>query len=194
MYDHTIDKLPEEHEGFHFFKTGITGTYNPNQPELETLPRLIEKNGHQDDYNIILKLDIDVYEWDVLENIDFDTLSHFSQIAMEMHWFWYVNEGLKRAGLENKILFCLDKLNATHQLVHIHGNNAVPMFSNPNNGQIFSAPAALIRDGMVLPNCIECTYLRKDKYKFKESKRFFPTSLDSACDPRRPDINLGFWK
>ena len=137
-------------------------------------------------------MDIEGYEWDVIENIDIDTLSHFSQIVLEMHWF--LSKDLKPSGLENKILFSLDKLNATHQLVHIHGNNASPILRNPQNGQPIFTPPGIMRSGMVLPNSMECTYLRKDKYKFKESKRFFPTSLDRACDRGRPDINLGFWQ
>ena len=172
MYDHTIDSLPQEHEGFHFFKTGITGVYDPAHPELETLPRLIIKNSHKDDYNMILKMDIEAAEYDVLQTIDIDTLNHFKQIVMEIHW-------LLNLQLENKILFALDKLNATHQLVHIHNNN------NSHYA---------IRGGLVLPDVVECTYVRKDTYKFIESKRFFPTNLDFPCNENKPDVNIGFWK
>ena len=193
MYDHTIDGLPQEHEHFHFFKTGITGIYDPAHPELETIPRLIKKNGHQDDYNMVLKMDIEGAEYDFLENVDEDTLNHFSQIVIEFHWF--LHKFFQPTGLENKILFSLDKLNSTHQLVHIHGNNASPIISNPtiNNGKPIFTPPGIARNGLVLPNLLECTYLHKERYKFKESKRFFPTPLDRADDPGRPDINLGFW-
>ena len=128
------------------------------------------------------------------ENIDIDTLNHFSQIVIEMHWF--LTKDLKPSGLENKILFSLRKLNATHQLVHIHGNNASPIITHPdiNNGKPIFTPPGIMRNGLMLPNTIECTYLHKDRYKFKESKRFFPTPLDKPCDQGRPDINLGFWK
>ena len=193
MYDHTIDRLPEEHKDFHFFKTGITGIYDPSHPELETIPRLIAKNGHQNDYNMILKMDIEGYEWEVLENIDVDSLNHFSQIVIEMHWLigqWFQPISVDN---ENKILFSLDKLNSTHQLVYIHGNNASPILKNPKDGTPIFTPPGIMRAGLMLPNTIECTYLRKDKYKFKQSKRFFPTQLDRPCDPGRPDINLGFW-
>lgn len=172
MYDHTIDKLPQDNEHFHWFKTGIAGVYDPNQPELDTLPRLIAQNGHQDDYNMILKMDIEGAEYDMLTTIDVDTLNHFSQIVMEFHWLLNMN-------LENKMLFALDKLNSTHQLVHIHGNNHSEYS---------------VRGGMVLPAVVECTYLLKNKYTFTESKRFFPTQLDRSCNFTRPDINLGFWK
>lgn len=172
MYDHTIDQLPQEHESFHFFKTGISGVYDSTHPELDTIPRLISKNGHQDDYNMILKMDIEGSEYDMLETIDVDTLNHFTQIIMEIHWLLNINN-------ENKISFCLDKLNATHQLVYIHGNNCVDHIN---------------RGGLVLPDVVECTYLRRDKYNFIESKRFFPTALDQPCTVNRPEINLGFWK
>ncbi|MBR1729887.1 MAG: FkbM family methyltransferase [Selenomonadaceae bacterium] len=192
MYDHTIDHLPQEAENFHWFKLGITGKFDPQQPELETLSRLIERNDHLNDYNMILKIDIEGAEWDVLEHIDVDTLDHFSQIIIEMHWF--LNKFDKPTGLENKILFALDKLNATHQLVHIHGNNASPIYIDDKTGKVVYTAPGVIRDGLILPNCLECTYLHKDRYKFKPSRRFFPTPLDMPCDPGRLDINLGFWK
>lgn len=170
MYDHTIDALPKTHPKFHWSKTGLTGIYDPARPELETLPRLIDKNGHLDDHNMILKMDIEGAEYGIFEHIDDITIKRFKQIVLEFH-------GLLNGGLENAIGLALDKLNATHQLVHIHANN--------HSGYV-------IRSGLVLPDVVEAVYLRRSDYQFVKSQRFFPTSLDMPNHPGRPDINLGY--
>ncbi len=171
MYDHTIDALPENHPRFHFFKTGITGTYDPSRPELESLPRLIEKNGHTDDWNIVLKMDIEGSEYHVFGEIDLDTMMRFSQIVLEFHF-------LTLRDLENQICFVLDKLNATHQAVHVHGNNCSP---------------SIAYGGKVLPEVLEVTYIRKDRCQFKNSTRYFPAKIDMPNNPDDKDIDLGYW-
>ena len=133
MYDHTIEAPAETHPNFHFFKTGLTGVYQPEHPELETLPRLIRQNGHENDYRMILKMDIEGSEYNVLTEIDEDTLQHFMQIVIEFHELCFMPG-------ENTFLFALDKLNATHQLVHVHANNY---------------QGAIIRCGKVLPQVLE---------------------------------------
>lgn len=171
QYDHTIEQLPKEHPKFHWFKTGLIGSYSPEHPEFKTLPRLIKQNGHEDDHNMILKMDIEGAEYSVLQAIDEEDICRFKQIVMEMH-------RLTDATFENILEFCADKINATHQLVHIHANNF---------GSI------LIRGGIVLPDTIEVTYLRRSDYKFVKSRRFFPTALDMPNTPAKYEINLGYW-
>ena len=171
MYDHTIEGLPQEHVKFHFFRTGITGIYDQQHPELETLPRLLEKNGHKDDYNILLKMDIEGSEYGVFSEIDRETLLHFSQIVIEFH-------SLFSRELENVICYTLDRLNATHQLVHVHANNC---------------DVAVCHGGKMLPKTLEATYLRKNRYQFKKSDRFFPTEIDQQNTIYKPEIILGYW-
>ena len=173
MYDHTIKEvpLPKTLPQFHFFPTGITGTYSADKPELKTLPQLIRQNGHEQDYNMILKMDIEGAEYDVLQTIDADSLSHFRQIVLEFH-------NLLDLGLENTIGFALDKLNGLFQLVHIHANNYAKY---------------TVRGGWVMADALEGTYLRRDNYKFTTSTRFFPTAFDSPNTPKLPEIQLGYW-
>ena len=171
QYDHTIERLPKEHPKFHWVKTGLIGYYSSNHPELETLPRLIIQNGHEDDHNMIFKMDIEGAEYSVFQAIDETTLGRFKQIVLELHF-------LMNPSFENALGLCLDKINATHQLVHVHANNF---------GRY------IIRGGLILPDVIEVTYLRRTDYKFVKSRRFFPAAIDMPNYPGSPDIPLGYW-
>ena len=122
---------------------------------------------------MILKMDIEGWEYNVLKTIDEDTLNHFSQIIIEFHF-------LTNMMLENEIGMCLDKLNSTHQLVHAHGNGS-------------KGTEYIIRGGLVLPMLIEGTYLRRSDYKFVKSRRFFPTKLDMPATPGNSEIPMGYW-
>ena len=69
MYDHTIEKLPYTNQKFHWKKIGLTeeeGKYN----NMKTLPELIRENGHNNENNMILKLDIEGAEWNILTELN----------------------------------------------------------------------------------------------------------------------------
>lgn len=165
MYDHTIDRLPEENPYFHFFKYGIAGKTHGC---FKSLDKIIEENGHSACNNMLLKMDIEGCEWEVLEKTE--SLSKFSQIAIELHGLNSCDDG--------RVLFCLNKLLETHIPVHVHANNC-------SDVKFFG--------GMMLPDALEVTYLRKTDFEFSENTRFFPTVLDMKNDPGKPEIILGKW-
>ena len=155
----------------HLNKCTIAGALNPLQPSYTLLTDLIAQNGHSNRDDLILKMELKGAEYNVLHTVSSETLQQFAQIVI-------VFNGLLQPRLENLICFALDKLNATHQLVHVHGDNS---------------SAVSMKGGKVLPNVLECTYLRRDRGTFVRSKRFFPTPLDAPNNPTRADINLGYW-
>ena len=171
MYDHTIEGLPEEHEKFHWRKIGIAGIYNSESPELKTFPMLMEENGHTDSKNIILKMDIEGAEWEVFDNLPDDDMTRFDQILIEMHDL----NSEENFSVKERVL---EKLNKTHQLVHIHGNH--------------NEPYVMVK-GMVMPNVIECTYVKKGLCEFEDFEGFLPDELDRPNNPFWPDIYLGKW-
>ena len=113
MYDHTISKLPFEHEKFHWKKIGLCGK-NTNNPNLKTLEDLIKENGHTSEKNMILKMDIEYYEWESLIDLTEETLNQFKYIAVEYHFF-----GNSRADIFFKVI---KKLFKTHQPFYIRCN------------------------------------------------------------------------
>jgi hypothetical protein len=171
MYDHTIRKLPFNHKNFHFHKVGILGNPDDSTSNMKTMSELIELNGHADINDLILKMDVEGWEWEFLNFASETTLDQFSQMVFEFH-------DLTNLDMAKKIIPALKKINKSHQLVHVHANNLHPAF--------------YLGDTM-LPPVLEVTYLRKKDYKFEESNRFFPQEIDVQNTKRWQEVMLGDW-
>jgi len=170
MYDHTIPGLPCDNKRFHFSPIGLSAE-NVQIKNLKTLTELMRQNGHSEEYGMILKIDIEGDEWDVLCSMDENILKHFSQIVFEFHGLIYPKN-------EEKVRSAMEKLNHTHQLVHIHANN----FGD-----------YLQLGGVILPELIEGTYLLRDEYSFTDKTENVYWNIDAANNPVFPEIALGVW-
>jgi hypothetical protein len=172
MYDHTIEKLPKHNSRFHFFKEGVTG--NPEEEGLETLSNLIGRNGHETSENLILKMDIEGYEWSVFEETPSDVIGQFLQIVIELHG---LDPSRSKADL-SQVLSVLKKINQTHQSIHVHENGYCPI--------------SWLGE-LALPNLLEVTYIRRADYvdRLVQSTRTFPTEIDQPTFPWLPDVDLG---
>ncbi len=171
MYDHTLDPsaLKFSNSHCHFFPIGVCG--NIAMDNCQTLQALLQKNGHESQHNMILKMDIEGCEWEVLRDVPEEILSQFSQIILEMH-------EMTDLKIASSIKHVLGKIARTHEPVHIHANNCSCLIN--------------VAD-MVIPQSLEVTYLRKGDAVFKPSRRFFPTEIDRPCDKKRLDVELGYW-
>ena len=141
MYDHTIDGLPEENPRFHWQKLGLSDS-GRDEAKLKTLDTLIKQNHHENQRDIILKIDVEGAEWGFLENVSSETLGKFRQIVIEFH-------GINDPKNVDRIPRALRKLNATHQLVHLHGQT---------HGYYVSLGEK------IFCNQLEASYVRKDSY------------------------------
>jgi hypothetical protein len=171
QYDHTIEKLPREHPLFHWSRLGIS-----DQPDdsigLDTIANLIQKNGHEDSDNLLLKCDIEGYEWQVFANIPSDVLSKFKQIVIELHGFQRLAD-MKFANLVRTALF---NLSTSHRVTHVHANNFAPWASV---------------GGVPVPSVLEVSLARLDHGAFTVSDEVFPTPLDMPCHSKEADLYLG---
>lgn len=174
QYDHTVDGPPIENPKFHFHKTGIAPS-DDWTPELRRLDTLVRQNGHVGRGDLFLKIDIEGNEWDTYDTIDPGILAQFDQIVGEFHNF----ENLVNLEWLNRAERALTKLHETHQVVHVHANN----------NDTFAVIA-----GLAVPRVIELTWARRSHYSFEETDELFPTPLDMACSPSRPDLILGSFK
>lgn len=170
MYDHTIDALPYQNEHFHFFHKGISGV-ETNDSVFCTIASAQKKNGHDNEKHMILKMDIEGAEWKVFEGLSEELLNRFDQMVFEIH-------GLMKTEKWNYYSECLEHLNKTHALVHVHGNNACRY--------------ALI-GGVRLPDCLELTYVRRESKEFFEDRSALPRSEDYPNVRGLDEIELGWW-
>ena len=110
MYDHTNDKLPYENKKFHWKKIGLGGN-SERKHNIQTLEEMIKENGHVQEKNMILKIDIESAEWNSLNDISENTLLKFKYILVEYHFL-----------SDSNILYynVLKKIYKTHQVFYAH--------------------------------------------------------------------------
>ncbi len=171
MYDHTIDRLPKTNPRFHWSKIGIADGITQDS-RLKTLDELIHANHHENTRNMILKMDVEGAEWGFFEQVSSETLSRFSQIALELHWLL---SGRNQA----TILKSLKKLNQTHQLVHIHPCNFAEYITVGDK---------------IFPDVLQALYVKKGSYSCNMDYEVnLPLPLDNADRIATPEIELGRW-
>lgn len=170
QYDHTIERLPETHSLFKWEKTAIV----PERlgPGFKTLADVVAENSTLADQDLILKCDIEGFEWPVFSQCGSDLLARFRQIVIETHAFHI----LTNPGHAELIRRAAVNLSANHRVVHVHANNYAPW---------------AILGGIPVPTVLEFTLLRKDRGIFKPSTLEFPTELDMPNDVSRVDYPLG---
>lgn len=172
QYDHTIDRLPVEHPRFHWSKTGLGPQATT---DLETLPRLLARNGHHGRDDLLLKCDIEGCEWDVLAALPEDCLWHFRQIVIEIHFL----ERLADPEFATLAGRAVAVLTAGHRVIHVHANN--------------HRPYAIV-GGIPLPSVLELTLARTRDLALEASEELFPGPLDSPCYRGRADFRLGAFR
>ena len=150
MYDHTIKRLPFENQKFHWKKIGLS-SHNLNQTNMKTLNDLIVENGHLNQQNMILKLDIESNEWDVFQELPIKIMRQFKYIVGEFH-FTHKNR--------YKYLNILKKIEITHQIFHLHCNNCASFILNYYGYNICSL--------------LEISFVLKEGYKFEKFNSTFP--------------------
>ncbi len=134
--------------------------------------------------NILLQMDIEGAEFKWLNCISIENISKFSQILLEVHW-----------PFDNFRFNALKKLNDTHYLVHIHGNNYCNRdFPDKDIGRSYDGTILINNPNLTpifLPEVMELTYIRKNLVNNIEKMNYnFPRNFDSANNPRAKDIKF----
>ena len=130
MYDHTINSLPYQNPKFHWKKLGLCGKKTFNNT-LKNLESLIKENGHTNSKNMILKMDIEKWEWESLIDLNEETLNQFKYIAIEYHFDDEKN-------IQDKYLYynVLKKIFKTHQPFYVRCNANRGHLANFGNNRI----------------------------------------------------------
>ena len=149
MYDHTIDKLPFQNKKFHWKKLGLTEKMG-KESNMKTLYELIKENGHINEKNMILKIDIDGGEWNIFNDITLDILIQFKYILVEFHF---------NDKFANKYFKVFTKLNKSHQIFHLHCNNwGSLLYFNEN----------------IICSALEVSFIIREKNNFIKYNDHFP--------------------
>lgn len=173
QFDHTITAPPSTGPGLHWQPIGIAAADVNN---LRTLRSLIALSGLPPEGDLVLKMDVEAAEWPVLAAGEAAApLGRFRQMLVEFHWFERIGEDDWFAAAEG----ALAHLNRSHAVVHVHANNWGGM---------------VLIGGVAFPRVLELTYARRDAYAFEPETELFPTALDAACNPAKPDLFLGSFR
>lgn len=173
QYDHTVEDSPIKMPNLIFNKLGISNYIINNN--FTTIEDEIKKNGHENNNNLILKMDIEGDEWNVFEDLSEIYLKKFEQIVIEFHQMNLLEDNYFR----NKCKLVFNKLIKFHTPIHIHANNYCPVN---------------IIYGIPLPQLLEVTFIRNDNYQFEIETDSFPQKLDMPCKKGEYDISLGMFK
>jgi hypothetical protein len=160
-HDGTISQLPYSlsPERFTFVPKNVGVTNSAVETNMKDL---------LSNTKICLKMDIEGAEIPWFESLSEEQMNNLDQMIIEFHWPFSARETQ-----------VFKKLNTTHVLIHIHGNN--------------HAGARLI-DTCVVPDVFECTYLHKRFVPTLIVNRdALPSVLDSPNAHSKPDIDLNHW-
>ena len=165
MYDHTINNLPYENHRFHWKKIGIGGnserTYN-----IQTLTDMLKENGHLNEKNMILKIDIEGAEWNSLNDVSEAVLLQFKYILIEYHFFQ----------INPKLFYnVLKKIHKTHQVFYVHCCPFAGTTAFGNNK---------------LCSSIEVSYIIRTGYEFTKDDSIYPLTEFSYGSRKDYDVNI----
>ncbi|NDC36430.1 MAG: hypothetical protein EBZ48_00045 [Proteobacteria bacterium] len=149
-----------------------------NAPDSISLMEWIEELDPEPTNDLILQIDIEGAEYRNLLNASPSTLNRFRIIVIEFHDFHVFGDPLL---LSEKVEPLIRKLHESHKPVHAHPNNCCGEIIEKNTG-------------MNIPNVIEVTYLRNDRFLGDPSKfntPQIPHPLDIGWNVRwHPPLHL----
>ena len=168
FYDHTVRALPLEHPKFYFKKQGIAEEkYGP----FDTFENHLKENG-DGAKKIMLKMDIEGFEWRIIYDIVEKFSDNISVLIMEIHRLYRYEKIIK-------YIKTLKKINSKFTLIHLHGNNNSEIFKFANFN---------------ISSVLELTFINN---KFAAKKNILPYALPSKYDypniAGKKDIVFDFW-
>jgi len=121
-FDPSINELPEIVKSTTFFKLGIDSS---NHGEYINLDKVLELSKISNDRKLFLKMDIEGYEWNVLNDQKcFDVLKKFDQVVFELHIKYLLGKSKYLLPIELvRRLFILKKLRKHFYFYNVHANN-----------------------------------------------------------------------
>lgn len=167
QYDHTVPSPPLSHPRFRFQSVGI-GRDDDADARLLSLATMVR--DAPGDGDLIVKMDVEGAEWSALAAVGREVVERFSQMVIEFH---APLAGTTEDRLRN--LGVLGTLCRTHRVVHVHANNYAPVDDF---------------DGLLVPNVLEVSYLRRSRASFRAFREALPAAVDVPNNPHWPEISM----
>jgi hypothetical protein len=164
QFDHTVDAPPTHHPRFYFNKQKWTEVGQEQGVRLGEINKTLGCASKRS----LLKFDVEGCEWDNLCALLPHDLFCYRQIICEVHGLSSLYE----------MAFFEKVKEATNRLLHSH----IPIHAHVNN----YGTLALI-EGVVIPDVIEVSLLRRDLDDFAAYSGPLPCPLDFPNCPDRPD-------
>jgi FkbM family methyltransferase len=163
-FDHTVRRLPHAHESINFVKEGVAGSKRDKMDSYEN--HYMKYGGNAP----LLKIDIEGWEYEVLDAIPQDLLAKSPIILLEVH---DLNTRL------TDFVRIIEKINQDFALVHIHPNNWGTTFN---------------LDGHEFPEVLELSFVNKNFVpSLEKTVLSLPIpGIDRKNHSRRPDIYINY--
>lgn len=163
--DASITSMAHQHRNFRFVRKflGASTTY-----EFITLDDWLT-GSEQGGLNMILKIDIEGFEYESLLMSSRESLNRFKILVIELHSLEQLGSRLGKHLLQNFV----SKITTNHTVVHAHANNVGGEWSFP---------------GWKVPAGLEVTLLRNDAIATRQGFAQLPHSLDRKCVRDKPDV------
>lgn len=172
MADYSIEKPSVDHPKFHFTKKFLGAD---DMGIYMTLDSWASEELPADDHSdLLLQMDIEGFEYDSLLAISRPLLDRCRIIVIEFHQL----DRMFDRYFFNQLNRIFKKLLANHTVVHIHPNNYVKPVK--------------IR-GIEIPDCIEITLIRNDRFTSSEYFTNFPHPLDETSTDKEDIVLPKFW-
>ena len=176
-FDGTINSCPLHTNDIEWIPKNIGAS---NTETTTNLKEYIQNND-----KIFLKMDIEGSEFNWIDSMTRTELEKFSQIVIEFHWPFDIYR-----------MNMLKKLNKSHYIIHIHGNNYCDRDIPKHllSGRSYDGTVTINNELMppiTLPEVFEVTYINKNlcEYTSVEMKEIqFPTILDYPNNRNANDI------
>jgi hypothetical protein len=163
-FDHTVDLSSSEITNLTFCKVGVKAKSTPG---FTTLAKIVEENSLTGD--LILKIDIEGWEWEVLDSLNSLELSRFKQIIGEFHGF----HEIRNFDLIERVV---NKLSEYFVVTNSHANNW---------------GAYQIIQRVAVPDVVEISWLRKDRSNLIPTNA--PNRFENLNTPNNPSsLDLGY--
>lgn len=172
MADFSVENPTIEHPKFHFTKKFIGADDMGNYVTLDTWAD--EMLTQTDNSDLLLQMDIEGYEYNAILALSRPLLNRFRIIVFELHHLDRVFDRFFFFQLNS----VFQKLLANHSVVHLHPNN---------NGKLEKT------NGIQIPQFIEVTMLRNDRFSSSDYFLDYPHPLDKPNVAKSNIVLPKYW-